>query len=68
MSSVTVSHKFQVVIPQTVRDNLRLSPGQKMQAIEYDGRVEFIPERNIKDMRGFVKGIDTTIEKERDRV
>ena len=67
MLAVTVSPKFQVVIPRPVRDHLRLFPGQKMQVVEYDGRVEFIPERDIAELRGFVKGIDTSFEREGDR-
>jgi len=65
---VTVSPKYQVVIPKTVRESLRLRPGQRMQVIEYDGRVEFIPERDIDELRGFLKGINTEFEREEDRV
>ncbi len=68
MQTVTVSPKFQVVIPKSVRESLRLRPGQKMQVIEYEGRVEFIPERNISELRGFLKGINTEFEREKDRV
>ncbi len=68
MHAVTVSPKFQVVIPRAVRDNLQLRPGQRMQVIEYSGRVEFIPERDIADLRGFVKGINTDLSREVDRV
>ena len=68
MQSVTVSPKFQVVIPRPVRDNLHLNPGQKMQVVEYRGRVELIPERDITELRGFVKGIDTSFKREGDRV
>lgn len=68
MRAVTISPKFQVVIPRPVRDHLQLSPGQKMQVVEYEGRVELIPERSIAELRGFVKGIDTTFEREADRV
>ena len=68
MQAVTVSPKFQVVIPRPVRDHLHLRPGQKMQVIEYDGRVELIPERDISELRGFVKGINTDFEREEDRV
>ncbi len=68
MHAVTVSPKFQVVIPRAVRDNLHLRPGQRMQVIEYSGRVEFIPERDISELRGFVKGINTDFSREADRV
>ncbi len=68
MQTVTVSPKFQVVIPRAVRESLRLKPGQKMQVVEYDGRIEFIPERDIKELRGFIKGINTKIEREKDRL
>ena len=67
MGTVTISPKFQVVIPKPIRDKLRLSPGQKIQAIVYDNRIELIPLRPIKEMRGFLKGMDTTIEREGDR-
>ncbi|RKY23110.1 MAG: AbrB family transcriptional regulator [Planctomycetota bacterium] len=68
MQTVTVSPKFQVVIPRPIRDHLRLEPGQKMQVIEYAGRVELIPERDISELRGFVKGINTSFKREGDRV
>ncbi len=68
MQVVTVSPKYQVVIPKAVRESLRLRPGQKMQVIEYDGRIEFIPERDINELRGFLKGINTEFEREEDRV
>ena len=68
MQSVTLSPKFQVVIPRPVRNRLRLVPGQKMQVLEYKGRVEFIPERDISELRGFARGINTDFEREKDRV
>jgi AbrB family looped-hinge helix DNA binding protein len=68
MSTITISPKFQVVIPKPIRDRLRLSPGQKIQAVLYQDRIELIPIRPIKDMRGFLKGMDITIEREGDRV
>ena len=68
MQTVTVSPKYQIVIPKTVRDALHLRPGQKMQVIEYAGRVELIPERDIKELRGFLKGINTDFKREEDRV
>jgi AbrB family looped-hinge helix DNA binding protein len=68
MAVVTVSPKYQVVIPQQIREALGLKPGQKIEAIQYLDRVEFIPVRPIRAMRGFLKGIDSTVPRERDRV
>ena len=68
MATVTVSPKFQIVIPRPIRDRLRLRPGQKIQVVEYDGRLELIPERDIEELRGFLKGINTDFEREDDRV
>jgi AbrB family looped-hinge helix DNA binding protein len=64
---VTVSPKYQVVIPREIRESLGLEPGQKLQGFEYEGRVEFVPVRKAKSLRGFARGIDTTVERERDR-
>ena len=68
MKTVRVSPKYQVVIPHSVREHLHLHPGQEMQVIEYNGRIELVPERNIADLRGFVKGIDTSFQRESDRI
>ena len=68
METVTVSPKFQVVIPKELRESLKLTPGQKIQVLLYENRIELIPVRPIKKMRGFLKGIDTTVPREPDRV
>lgn len=68
MHSVTLSPKFQVVIPLPVRRSMGLRGGQKMQVIEYDGRIELIPERDIAELRGFLKGMNTDLTREEDRV
>ena len=68
MVTVTVSPKYQVVIPRPIRDKLAIKVGQKLQLIPYQDRIELIPLRNIKDMKGFLKGIDTTIKREKDRI
>jgi AbrB family looped-hinge helix DNA binding protein len=65
---VTISPKFQVVIPRSVRERLNLTPGQRVQALVYDGRVELIPMRPAKALRGFLKGIDSTLARDADRV
>lgn len=67
METVTVSPKFQVVIPKEIREALKLAPGQKVQALLYENRIELIPLRPVKQMRGFLKGIDTTVVREGDR-
>lgn len=68
MQTVTLSPKYQIVIPKAIRQAMRLRPGQKMQIVEYDGRIELIPERDIEELRGFLKGINTEFEREEDRV
>ena len=68
METVTISPKYQVVIPKEIRDRLGLLPGQKIQAIAYGGRIELIPVRPAQQMKGFLKGIDTKVEREGDRV
>jgi AbrB family looped-hinge helix DNA binding protein len=68
MSVVTLSPKFQVVIPRQIREALGLKPGQKVEALHYLDRVEFIPVRPPRAMRGFLKGIDTTVRRDKDRV
>ena len=67
MAAVVVSPKFQLVIPKEIRERLGLSPGQKIQVIVYDDRIELIPVRPVKRMRGFLKGIDTRVVREQDR-
>ena len=67
MEKVTVSTKFQVVIPKKVRELLGIKPGQKIQVIAYMGRIELIPVQPIKMARGFLDGIDSEIEREPDR-
>ncbi len=68
MTTVTVSTKFQVVIPKDIRNKIELKPGQKFQVLNYGDRIEFVPIKNIKELKGFLKGIDTTIEREKDRI
>lgn len=68
MESLTISPKYQVVIPKAIREALHLTPGQKVQVIAYDDRIELIPEREMREMKGFLKGIDTDVTREEDRV
>jgi AbrB family looped-hinge helix DNA binding protein len=68
MHTVKISPNFQVVIPQAIRQSLGLKPGQTVQAILYENRIELIPIQPMQSRRGFLKGIDTSIEREQDRL
>lgn len=68
MKFVTVSPKYQIVIPKSIRETLKLRPGQKLQVIEFDGRIELIPDLDIKMLHGFLKGINTELKREDDRL
>lgn len=68
MPVVTVSPKFQVVIPRDVREELGIKAGQKIQVIAIENRLEMILVKSAKSMRGFLKGIDTRVERDIDRV
>ena len=68
MEAVKISPKYQVVIPKKLREALNLSPGQRVQMIAFEDRIEMIPVRKISEMKGFLKGIDTTVERETDRI
>ncbi|HPC93684.1 MAG TPA: AbrB/MazE/SpoVT family DNA-binding domain-containing protein [Sedimentisphaerales bacterium] len=68
MVTVTVSPKFQVVIPKSVRERLGIQPGQKLQVLQFSDRLEFVPLRRIKEMRGFLRGIKTDVRREKDRL
>ncbi len=68
METVTVSPKYQVVIPSLVRKSLGIQVGQKVQVIVYQNRIEMIPIKPMRETRGFLKGIDTAVSREEDRV
>lgn len=68
MISVTVSPKFQVVIPLAVRNRMQLRPGEKLQVIPYENRIELIPVKKIKSLRGALPGLDTSVPRDGDRV
>jgi AbrB family looped-hinge helix DNA binding protein len=57
-----------VVIPKNIRDTLQLHPGQKMKIMGYNGRIELIPDRDISELKGFLKGINTDFIREDDRL
>jgi len=68
MTEVTVSPKFQIVIPKEIRESMGIVSGQKVQIMSYQGRIEVIPLKSMKEMRGFLKGIDTSVVRDEDRV
>jgi len=68
MTTVTVSPKFQVVIPKKARESMGIRPGEKMEVIEYRGRLEFLPVKKPAELRGILNGIDTTVHRDKDRV
>ncbi len=68
MTTVTVSPKYQVVIPKEVRESLGIFSGQKIQVLIYHNRIELIPIKPMKKMRGFLKGISTNVKRDKDRV
>lgn len=68
LEKVTISPKYQVVIPRSVRERLNLRPGQQVQVIPYDNRIEFIPLRSPRELRGALRGMSTDLEREADRL
>lgn len=68
MTSVTVSPKYQVVIPKAVRESMGIVAGQKIKVLTYNNRIELIPIQPMKKLRGFVSGIDTSVKRDADRV
>lgn len=68
MATVRVSPKYQVVIPREVREALGIRAGAKVQVFQYGDRIEYVPVRKLSKMRGFLKGIDTTVGRDEDRV
>ena len=68
METVTISPKYQIVIPKRLRRKLGLRPGQKVQAIACENRIELVPVRPIRKMRGFLKGIDPSVSRDDDRL
>ncbi len=68
MLAVTVSSKFQVVIPQPVREQLGIHPGERLQVLAFGNRIELLPIESPQQLRGFLAGIDTTVVREPDRI
>jgi AbrB family looped-hinge helix DNA binding protein len=67
MDMVTVSSKYQIVIPKGLREFLHIKPGDQLAFMHYAGAVELVPVRPISELRGIAKGIDTSVERDEDR-
>jgi AbrB family looped-hinge helix DNA binding protein len=67
MPAVKVSPRFQIVIPRSVREALQITPGQELEVFAHGDRIELIPIKPMRKMRGFVRGIDTSVDREADR-
>ncbi len=68
MPVVRVSSKYQVVIPQEVREFLRIKPGMKVQVLLYEGRIELVPVRPMREMKGYLRRMDTSVPRDDERV
>jgi AbrB family looped-hinge helix DNA binding protein len=68
METVTISPKFQVVIPQRIRESMGLRSGEKAKVFSFKNRIEIIPVREVRKLRGYLKGMDTTLVRDSDRL
>ena len=68
METVTISPKFQIVIPQRIRESMGLRSGEKARVLAFRNRIEVIPIRDVRALRGYLKGIDTSVVREGDQV
>jgi len=68
MEIVKISSKYQLVIPGKIRKKMGIKPGELLKVIVYNGRIELIPLKPIQELNGFLKGIDTEIDRNEDRI
>ena len=68
MTTVTISPKFQIVIPEVIRRKMKLKAGEKVRVFSYDNRIEYIPIRRMRTLRGILSSMDTEIVREDDRL
>jgi AbrB family looped-hinge helix DNA binding protein len=66
MDTVTVSPKYQVVIPLAIRQRMHIRPGERLEVISFDDRIELVPIRPMREMRGFLKGLDPSFQRDED--
>ena len=68
MEEIIVSSKYQIVIPKKIRESMGIKPGDKFRLLRFKGILELVPVRDLRKLRGYLKGLDTTVEREEDRV
>jgi AbrB family looped-hinge helix DNA binding protein len=68
MTAVTVSPKYQVVIPKDICESMGIEPGQKIQLLEFRNRIELIPMQPIKKLRGIAQGVDVPFQRDENRL
>jgi AbrB family looped-hinge helix DNA binding protein len=69
MATVTLSSKFQIVLPRAVREELELEAGQRFAIVPKNGVIELVPLRRMEDARGMLRGADAADYRDRhDRV
>jgi len=64
MKPITVSPKYQVVIPRAIREQINIKPGQKMHVIAYSNKIVLIPVRPVQEARGSLKDLDADVQRE----
>lgn len=64
IETTTVSTKYQVVIPREIREKFHIKPGQRIKFICYDNDIHIVIVPDIKNARGYLKGIDSNIERD----
>lgn len=67
MSEVTVSPKYQIVIPRKIRESMKIRPGQKLIMVAEERSIRLLPQRSLKELREFLRGIPGEFEREPDR-
>ena len=69
MTHVTISSKYQVVIPRDIRRQVSLHTGQKLAIIVKEGVISLFLDRPLASFQGFLKGTKlSSIREKRDRL
>jgi AbrB family looped-hinge helix DNA binding protein len=69
METVTLSSKYQLVLPRRARERLGLRPGTKLTVLEKGGVIFLVPERPLRALRGLARGATSTgLREKKDRL